>query len=72
MIFKTHVDGEYRYKWKYIIIPKYFSNGCWVWLEKKYVRQVYFSSGLFDTIFTRGWYDVCLSNPKTGLPLEIK
>ena len=72
MVFKTPKDGEYRYVWKFIWFPKHFSNGCWVWLERKYVRQAYYSSGFFDGLFFRGWYDICLSNPETGLPLEIE
>lgn len=68
MIKKTPKDGDYRYIWRFHWLPRYYSsNGCWVWLEKKYVRQIYFNV----RIFIHGWYDVCLSNPKTGLPLEI-
>lgn len=41
MKIKTAKDGDHRYVWKFIWFPTYFSNGCWVWLERVYVRQIY-------------------------------
>ena len=37
MKIKTAKDGDYRYVWKFIWFPTYFSNGCWVWLEHQYL-----------------------------------
>ena len=50
-------DGDHRYVWKFIWFPTYFSNGCWVWLERVYVRQIYLS----ERVLMRGWCNVCLS-----------
>jgi len=66
MIIKKYKDGEYRYKWKFFFLPTYF-DGYLIWLEKRYVRQIY----LTNNMLVRGWYDVCLSDPKTKLPLDI-
>jgi len=65
---ETAQDGEYRYKRKFIWFPTHFSNGVWVWLERVYVRQVYLSMNMAFN----GWYNVCLSDPETGLPLKYK
>jgi hypothetical protein len=67
MIKKTAKDGDYRYVWKFIWFPTHFSNGCWVWLQRVYLRQVYFS----ERVYVRGWCNVCLSNPEDGLPMVV-
>ena len=67
MIINAAKDGDYRYKWKFIWFPTYFRNGCWVWLHKVYVRQIYLSDGV---LYPR-WINVILSDPKTGQPLEL-
>lgn len=58
-------DGDYRYMTKFLWLPKRF-DGAWYWLETITIRQIYFYHGIIP-----GWYDVCLSNPKTGLPLSF-
>jgi hypothetical protein len=65
MIIKRPKDGDYRYKTKFLWIPKRFDAG-WYWLETVTIRQIYFYHGLIP-----GWYDICLSNPKSGLPISI-
>jgi hypothetical protein len=65
MKIKTAQDGDYRYIWKFIWFPTHF-NGYYVWLEKVYIRQIYFNKRKLH-----GWYNVCLSNPKNGLPLSL-
>jgi len=58
-------DGDYRYKTKFLWFPKRFDGG-WYWLETVTIRQIYFYYGLIP-----GWYNVCLSNPESGLPISI-
>ena len=59
-------DGDYRYKTKFLWFPKRF-NGGWYWLETVTIRQVY----LYYEVSLTGWYNVCLSNPESGLPISI-
>ena len=54
-----------RYKTKFLWLPKRFDGG-WYWLEEVTIRQIYLYLGLRP-----GWYDVCLSNPKSGLPISV-
>jgi hypothetical protein len=60
-------DGDYRYKTKFLWLPKRFDGG-WYWLETVTIRQIYFyhGHGLIP-----GWHNVCLSNPESGLPISI-
>ena len=60
-------DGEYRYKTKFLWFPKRFDGG-WYWLETVTIRQLYCPP---TWISFRGWADVCLSNPDTGMPISI-
>ena len=58
-------NEEYRYVTKFLWFPKLI-NGEWIWLEKVTIRQAYL------LVFGVGtWCDVCLSNPLTGLPIEL-
>jgi hypothetical protein len=63
---KNYKDGETRYKTKFLWLPQKFGN-VWLWLETVTVRQIYLSRGMLIP----GWYDVCLSNPESGLPVSI-
>ena len=58
-------DGDYRYKTKFLWFPRRFDGG-WYWLETVTIRQIY-----FYYVLTPGWYNVCLSNPESGLPISI-
>jgi hypothetical protein len=60
-------DGDYRYVTKFLWMPKRF-DGIWVWLETVTIRQCYF----YNRVLIRGWANVCLSNPLTGLPASFK
>ena len=60
-----HGKGDSRYKTKFLWFPKIF-DGVWYWLETVTIRQVYLPG-----LFTMVWYDFCLSNPKSGLPISI-
>lgn len=55
-------DGDSHYVTKFLWFPRIF-DGVFYWLETVTIRQVYFSDS--------GWYDVCLSNPESGLPISI-
>jgi hypothetical protein len=59
-------DGDYRYKTKFLWFPKRFDSG-WYWLETVTIRQIYFYHGTG----VPGWCDVCLSDSKTELPLNL-
>jgi hypothetical protein len=65
MIAKTPKDGDHRYKTKFCWFPQRF-NGYWIWLQTATIRQVYFYHGV---VFP-GWFNVCLSDPDTGLPFN--
>lgn len=65
MKIKTPKDGDYRYITKFLWFPKRFDDG-WYWLEKVTIRQIYFNRNIIP-----GWYEVCLSDPETGLPLNL-
>jgi hypothetical protein len=60
-------DGDYRYKTKFLWFPKRFDGG-WHWLETVTIRQIYLYYG---PTFRSKWYNVCLSNPESGLPISI-
>jgi hypothetical protein len=66
MKIKRPKDGDYRYITKFLLFPKRFDDG-WYWLETVTIRQVY----LYYRVPFAGWQDVCLSNPKSGLPISI-
>jgi hypothetical protein len=66
MKFKRPKDGDYRYKTKFLWYPKRF-DGEWRWLETVTIRQIY----LYHGMLVSGWYNVCLSNPISGLPISI-
>ena len=59
-------DGEYRYKTKFLWFPKRFDGG-WYWLETVTIRQLY----LYHGVWMRGWANVCLANPNSGLPIDL-
>lgn len=58
-------DGDYRYVTKFLIFPKRF-DGAWYWLETITFRQIYLYHGTIP-----GWSDICVSNPLTGLPIDL-
>jgi len=62
-------DGDYRYKTKFLWFPKRFDGG-WYWLETVTIRQIYYLSLPYHGLIP-GWYDLFLSNPKSGLPINI-
>jgi hypothetical protein len=66
MKIKRPKDGDYRYKTTFLWYPKRFDGG-WYWLETVTIRQMY----IYNEIIPSKWYDVCLSNPKSGLPISI-
>ena len=65
MIFKKPKEGDYRYKTRFLWLPKRFDGG-WYWLETVTIRQIY-----LYRVLKRGWVDVCLSNHESGLPISI-